>query len=106
MGSDMAQVIALKRPKLGNYHHFKTVIKGPFSDEAVGDVLQDEIDCWRDCIDGAQATIRRALEEIVTEKRLIAMWEAKIAELEAKRDQLPVVVAFPPLTERDESKPN
>lgn len=98
----MANIVALKPPIRG--HRLQIMMDGEISEEALDDALQDEIHGYRDCIDGAEATIRRALNDIATETRLIAIWETKIAELEGKRGQLSVIIDFPALAQRDENQ--
>ena len=78
------------------------LVDGKISEHPIDDICRDQIEGYRRCIESARANMKRPMKQLMIERELIDEWEAKITELEARRDQLrAVVVDFPSLAERD-----
>jgi len=88
----MTEVITLE-PKRGR--RLRMLKDGEISEQLLDDIWQDEIEQCHRCIQSAAANIRRAINQLIIERDLIDRWEAKIAEIEARRGQLSVVIDFP-----------
>ena len=93
----MTNIISLSPRRRGR--RLRMLVDGKITEHPTDDVWLDQIENYHRCIQGAKANMKRAMNQLMVERELIDEWEAKIAQLEARRDQLrAVVVDFP---ERD-----